>query len=388
MLGIVGGRPGLKINFPRFRLALPIPIGIGIEYAVNIVTCVRGEERRRSRARGARLDGRRPVMLCFVHRPTVGYGFVVAIAEPRLPFARSASPAMLGENHVALVVALVAGAVTAVGDSARAKAQARFEAGGDAARSRPRAARTAAEASRRRRRAVDPTSASVASPARTRRRVRTPAGRPADRAQVARDANARTWQRPSSTRRAAKRQWIADRPKPNATRREVHRRARRPITNAIGSAIAAKLRCTRATRRGRSSARQAAAGITKPECGAPARRPSHRICAARCGGPRATGRKSNASHVARPSIAMNARKRRPSTSAFLLPREAGGIPSPTRSRGPCARTTDTRTFGGDHRDQTHDVEHELVTPRPVGGRTAAAPKYAADRENSLALVYA
>ena len=70
---------GFKVNFLDF-VALPITIGIGIEYAVNIVTRARQEGPDAQRCR-PRLDGRRRVLV-LVHDDR-RLRLVAVVAEPR-----------------------------------------------------------------------------------------------------------------------------------------------------------------------------------------------------------------------------------------------------------------------------------------------------------------
>ena len=81
---------GLKINFLDF-VALPITIGIGIEYAVNIAT----RERQEGPGRGARPGHRRGAVALCSYTTIVGYGSL--LLSQNLGIRSFGLAAMLGE---------------------------------------------------------------------------------------------------------------------------------------------------------------------------------------------------------------------------------------------------------------------------------------------------
>jgi hypothetical protein len=103
MLG-VSAVAGLKINFLDF-VALPITIGIGIEYAVNIVTRARqeGVDTGHSHGRDVLASTGGAVVLCS-YTTTVGYGSL--LLSQNLGIRSFGIAAMLGEI-TCLVMALL-----------------------------------------------------------------------------------------------------------------------------------------------------------------------------------------------------------------------------------------------------------------------------------------
>jgi hypothetical protein len=118
MLGI-SAIAGLKVNFLDF-VALPITIGIGIEYAVNIVTRARQEGLDHGREVIGSTGG--AVVLCS-YTTTVGYGSL--LLSQNLGIRSFGIAAMLGEITCLVVALFLAPALLSLSSSRRASSATR-----------------------------------------------------------------------------------------------------------------------------------------------------------------------------------------------------------------------------------------------------------------------